>query len=109
VVRLRGAGFEAEHVGDLGLARADDARIMLEAERRAAIVVTLDADFHALLAVTGAATPSVVRIRIEGLGGEALARVILGVVDAVRNKLETGAAVSVTPGRIRVRRLPIAR
>ena len=80
---------------------------MAEALLRKAVVVTLDADFHAILAMTGAREPSVIRIRLEGLRGEALARVVQEVVSMKRDDIEAGAAVSVTPGTIRVRLLPI--
>jgi predicted nuclease of predicted toxin-antitoxin system len=55
------------------MATAPDALILDEAQRRQAAVITLDADFHALLAASRAAGPSVIRIRIEGLKGEQLA------------------------------------
>jgi len=60
---LTAAGIDSVHVGDLGLSTAEDATILqagLEADRT---VVTLDADFHALLAMSGAIAPSVIRIR----------------------------------------------
>jgi predicted nuclease of predicted toxin-antitoxin system len=70
--------------------------------------VTRDADFHALLASTNAATPSVIRIRIEELTFSELAEILHRVQDRFGSVLESGAAVSVTPGRMRVRRLPFA-
>ena len=76
---LTAAGIDTVHVGDLGLSTAEDAAILqagLEADRT---VVTLDADFHALLAMSGAIAPSVIRIRIEGLRGEALTELLLAV------------------------------
>jgi predicted nuclease of predicted toxin-antitoxin system len=50
VRHLAGMGIVAEHVGDLGMARAADAHILDAARARQAVVVTLDADFHAPLA-----------------------------------------------------------
>lgn len=66
VVHLRQAGIESVHVGDLGMAAASDAMILEEGLNRNAVVVTLDADFHRLLALSNATTPSVIRIRMEG-------------------------------------------
>ena len=65
---LRSAGFDAVHTSDVGLATADDATILEEAREDGRFVVTLDADFHALLALSGSRAPSVVRMRDEGLG-----------------------------------------
>lgn len=106
VLHLQALGLEAEHVGSLGLATASDDAILAEGRARGAIVVTLDADFHAILARSGAAQPSVIRIRIQGLKGDAVARVIGRVVKAVETDLLTGAAVTVTEHRLALRRLP---
>lgn len=107
VRHLAAVGIAAEHAGDLGLARASDASILDFARQRGDAIVTLDADFHALLAISHAAAPSVVRIRIEGLDGEQLASLVAQVVAAVGVEIEAGALVSVTARRIRVRMLPV--
>jgi predicted nuclease of predicted toxin-antitoxin system len=107
VQRLAGMGIAAEHVGNLGMARAADAQILDVARERQAVVVTLDADFHALLATSHATGSSVVRIRIEGLNGERLAAILSQVLAVASTELEAGAVVSVTARRIRVRLLPI--
>ena len=51
---LDAAGVESAHVGEKGLATASDAKIVDFARQGGWIVVTLDADFHALLALSGA-------------------------------------------------------
>lgn len=107
VGHLAGMGIAAEHVGDLGLARATDAHILDVARERHATVVTLDADFHAILATSRAAGPSVVRIRIDGLNGIQLAALLTKVLAAADAEIEAGAVVSVTAHQIRVRLLPI--
>jgi len=107
VLRLRELGLDAEHVGDVGLATADDRTILDQAGRRGQIVVTFDADFHAQLALSGAPAPSVIRIRIEGLKAEQLATLLRGVLEQCGDDLKSGAMVSVTESGIRVRRLPL--
>ncbi len=107
VAELLDRGFDAEHVGQLGMATASDEEILKQARDRNAVVITLDADFHSLLAAAHATTPSTIRIRIEGLKGDDLANLIEQVVTAAESELETGAAVSVTRAGIRFRLLPL--
>jgi predicted nuclease of predicted toxin-antitoxin system len=107
VRRLQSAGIEASHVGDRGLATASDSRILELALQEDMVVVTLDADFHALLALSGATKPSVIRIRIEGLRADGLYHLLANVVKVCSNDLVKGAMVSVTQNRIRIKRLPI--
>jgi predicted nuclease of predicted toxin-antitoxin system len=109
VKHLADAGVTAEHVADIGVSSATDTAILEAARNSGSIVVTLDADFHQLLAASGATTLSVVRIRIEGLKGDRLAKILLQVLARAGQELATAAAISVTRSRIRVRMLPIAR
>jgi predicted nuclease of predicted toxin-antitoxin system len=69
VEHLERCGIQANHVGAIGLSRADDNEIIEYARRDGSVVVTLDADFHTHIALSGAALPTVIRIRREGLGG----------------------------------------
>ena len=71
------------------------------------MVVTLYADFHAHLALSGATRPSVIRIRIEGLRAEALAELLGKVAEMCKDDLRHGAMVSVTEAGVRIRRLPL--
>jgi predicted nuclease of predicted toxin-antitoxin system len=69
VLHLRNQQIEAVHVGDRGLATESDLKILDVGRQEGMVVVTLDADFHALLALSGITGPSVVSIRTEGLCG----------------------------------------
>lgn len=71
------------------------------------LLCTLDADFHALLAVSGASAPSVIRIRCQGLRGAGLASLLEKVWTEAAKYIERGAVVSVTERAIRLRGLPI--
>jgi predicted nuclease of predicted toxin-antitoxin system len=105
---LTQAGIDAIHAGDIGQASADDTALLQLGRESGRVVVTLDADFHTLLALSGAALPSVIRIRIEGLRGAALASLLQTVLSQCATDLDQGAAVTVQETRIRIRTLPIA-
>jgi predicted nuclease of predicted toxin-antitoxin system len=104
---LRLPDWDVVHVGAVGLARASDREILDHARKDNRVCVTLDADFHAILAVTSATSPSVVRIRIEGLDARGFAALILRIWPSIANAVEVGALVTVRPDAVRVRRLPI--
>src|ERR1051325_12086145 len=105
---LRQAGLDTVHTAEIGMAEAEDSEILARASAEDRIVVTLDADFHALLALSQARKPSVIRIRIEGLRAEQLALHVQYVIQQCGADLDAGALISVQEGRIRVRRLPVS-
>jgi len=107
VRHLRDNGIEGSHVAELGLASASDAAILEVSLKQGSVLVTLDADFHARLALSGASGPSVIRIRIEGLRAENLASLLAKVLEVSSEDLLRGSMISVTEGNIRIRRLPL--
>lgn len=76
---LAQAGWDVTHVSEIGMSRADDIDILQRARAEQRVCVTLDADFHALLATSGERGPSVVRVRKEGLVASALSALLQGV------------------------------
>ena len=101
--------MDAVHASELGLSSAEDRDVIAWCRAYGAVAATLDADFHALIALSGETTPSTVRIRIQGLKGPEVAGIISSVLETQGEALAAGALVTVQPGRLRVRPLPIAR
>jgi predicted nuclease of predicted toxin-antitoxin system len=97
------------HTGDVGLSRASDDDILKYARIQKRVIITLDADFHAILAVANEAEPSVVRIRMEGLKGPALAALIDKIWPSIIEQLKSGAIISVTENAIRIKDIPISK
>jgi predicted nuclease of predicted toxin-antitoxin system len=104
---LRDAGVDTIHVGEIGMSEAEDAEIIQRAREQERVVATLDADFHTLLALNEAISPSVIRIRIERLRAQAMTDLLLMVIAECEEELEQGSAITVEPSRIRIRRLPL--
>jgi len=104
---LRERGYDAVHTGEIGYAAAEDSAILERARQENRVVITLDADFHMLLAQSGASLPSVIRVRIEGLRAEALTELLQRVVDDWLNELTIGAVLTIQARRVRCHRLPL--
>ena len=105
--RLRDRGYKCTHVGEVGMRKATDGEILAWALEKSAIVVTLDADFHAILAVSGATGPSVIRLRKQGLGAQEVAGLVQDVLVRFGAELERGSLVTVKARKITCHRLPI--
>ena len=104
---LREEGWDVVHAGEVGMSEASDSEILAFAGKEDRVIMTLDADFHSILAVTNADGPSVVRFRYEGLKGPAFAGLIKTVWKEIEEALLAGAMVTVTEKSIRVRDLPL--
>lgn len=104
---LRELGWDVVHVGELGMSTALDEEILSRGREEGRVVVTLDADFHALLARNDATAPSVIRLRVQGLGASDLAVLIQSVVATCAAEITSGAAVTADTIRVKVRKLPL--
>ncbi len=71
---LRQTGYHCRHVSELGMQAAEDEEILDLAGVQSSVIITLDADFHSLVAVRGLTAPSVIRLRREGCRAEARLR-----------------------------------
>ena len=61
--RLRYIEYDAIHVRDIGMRRADDREVMRVATEQDRVLMTVDRDFAQTLASTGATSPSVVMFK----------------------------------------------
>ena len=104
---LKSAGEDAIHVSEIGMAKTADELILQHASNEDRVVVTLDADFHAILALSGDAGPSVIRIRVEGLTAKPATDMILMIGEKFKSHLLDGCVISCTMEAVRLRKLPL--
>ena len=104
---LRSLGHDCMHVGEIGMSKAFDEEILAFSLGRNAVVVTLDADFHAILAVSGAHGPSVIRLRLQGLGASKVVEVVRRVLASFDAELKRGSLVTVKALKTTCHRLPV--
>lgn len=108
-LRLREAGFDAIHVGDLGLLNGSDSAMFDRAVADQLVVVTADSDFGMLLALRRATSPSVIHLRhVAELPPDAHVALLVANLSAIESDLERGAIASLSPTRLAVRDLPIS-
>src|SRR5436305_8679 len=82
VERLCGYGFQAERVSDVLDPRATDREILQKARELGALLISRDQDFSALLAVSGAAGPSLINVRVSYVDPDRIAHAIAETIAA---------------------------
>lgn len=108
VAALSAGGYDAEHAGDVGLLKASDDEILQWAADHDQVVVAADSDFGMMLAIRGASRPSVLQLRHVADQVPAVhISLLLANLPSIEEALDTGAVVSLSPTRLRIRDLPI--
>lgn len=107
--QLEQAGHDTVQVNAVSLNDTDDPVIFEWALNDDRVVITSDADFGMMLAISGASGPSVVLLRSsDHLTPHQQANLIIGTLEEITAELSAGAVASVSPTRIRVRSLPFS-
>ena len=104
---LRQHGYEAVHWSGIGPINAPDSHILNWAADRDHVVLTHDLDFGAILAASGARTPSVIQARVQDVSPEGMGELILQALAQFAADLSAGALLVISSRGNRVRMLPL--
>jgi predicted nuclease of predicted toxin-antitoxin system len=105
---LRNDGWDAIHVREVSMQKADDTEILEFGARDSRVVITLDRDFPQILALTAASRPSVVLIRQQRLRATGLAALLASIWREHEDALDQGCVLKVSARGTRIRLLPLS-
>ncbi len=100
-------GYYAVRVSNIGMSRASDREVFEYALENNMVIVTMDMDFGAILALVKASKPSVILLRLRDPSPENVNRLLKGNLRRIEEQLLKGAIIVIEDLKIRVRRLPI--
>jgi len=107
VAFLRTKGHDVVRVDAILPNTASDEEIVTVARDSGRSVLTQDLDFSAIVALSGARTPSLITLRLASSRVEHVNEVLETVLPRIEEDLIRGTAVTVEEGAIRRRALPI--
>ena len=107
VEELRQKGHDAIHLAEQGHNRMLDSDILQKAREEKRILLTHDLVFGELLAASGGNLPSVIIFRLKDMRAPNVNRHLDSILKQQSNSLNTGAVLSVTEQKVRIRTLPI--
>ena len=104
---LQSRGWEASHWSTIGRGNEPDPDLLAWARANSHIVLTQDLDFSQILFATRESGPSVVLLRMDNEFDTAAREFVCAALHEAEPALTTGALLTVSPKRARLRRLPI--
>lgn len=104
---LSEAGHDATHWSEIGELDASDETILAYARQSGNVLFTHDLDFGAILAASGAASPSVIQLREQDTDPSVIGQAVLAAIEQCQVQLEQGALITVDLRRAKARILPI--
>jgi predicted nuclease of predicted toxin-antitoxin system len=107
VDELRQAGHDAVHIAEKGLYHMADSEILRKAREENRVLLTHDLDFGELLAASGETLPSVIIFRLKDMRAGNVSKHLFSIIRQQSNSLNSGAVLSVTEQRVRIRTLPL--
>jgi predicted nuclease of predicted toxin-antitoxin system len=105
---LRTQGHDAVHALDLGMSRSPDDEIIALAVADHRTVITADLDFPRLLALTGAAGPSLILFRGGNWADDEITARMSDILAGLAERDIMQSILVIDRNRVRRRRLPIA-
>jgi len=94
-------------VTDLMPPDTPDHEIVEHAAREQRVVLTQDLDFSAIVALSGASSPSVIQLRLSSARVEDVNSALERTLATIADDLCAGAIASIEDDRVRIRRLPM--
>ncbi|BCB95884.1 hypothetical protein JZK55_08060 [Dissulfurispira thermophila] len=107
VMHLRSLGHDVYRISEKGLYRAKDHDIVEIAVIENRVILTMDLDFAAIIAISHMAIPSTVIFRVMDESYENINALLENILPRVGNDLLNGAIVIIEDDRFRIRKLPI--
>lgn len=104
---LEAYGWEAEHWSQIGNPNVPDTDLFQWARENKSIILTQDLDFSQILYATREDGPSVVLLRMDNEFDPAARAHIGAALAQAQSALQTGALLTVSGKRVRLRHLPI--